>query len=139
MKVCNERIRRFFLLLHKVILFTDHKESIHTQLKTCLKWEIPQSSEGEELSLLVFLLFKVDNNNKNPLTVSMITQIKKKVLNNMSFTYNLISASADGGPRSWVCARKTLRSDPHQHEPKFSAACVCRVSFKHHSPPTAKN
>jgi hypothetical protein len=24
------------------------------------------------------------------------------------------SASADGGPRSRVCARETLRSDPHQ-------------------------
>ena len=26
-----------------------------------------------------------------------------------------ISASADGGPRSRVCARKTLRSAPHRH------------------------
>ena len=26
-----------------------------------------------------------------------------------------ISASADGGPRSWVCARETLRSAPHRH------------------------
>ena len=26
-----------------------------------------------------------------------------------------ISASADGGPRSRVCARETLRSAPHRH------------------------
>ena len=26
-----------------------------------------------------------------------------------------ISASADGGPRSLVCARETLRSAPHRH------------------------
>jgi hypothetical protein len=28
---------------------------------------------------------------------------------------NLNSASADGGPRSRVCARETLRSAPHRH------------------------
>ena len=28
---------------------------------------------------------------------------------------NIISASADGGPRSRVCARETLRSAPHRH------------------------
>ena len=28
---------------------------------------------------------------------------------------NIISASADGGPLSWVCAHKTLCSAPHQH------------------------
>ena len=33
-----------------------------------------------------------------------------------------ISAHADGGPRSKVCARKTLRSAP--------GTCVCRVTFK---------
>ena len=31
-----------------------------------------------------------------------------------------ISAHADGGPRSRICARETLRSAPHQHERKFS-------------------
>jgi hypothetical protein len=33
-----------------------------------------------------------------------------------------ISAHADGGPRSRVCARR---------ERKLSGACVCRVTFKH--------
>ena len=36
-----------------------------------------------------------------------------------------ISALADGGPRSRVCARETLRSAPHRRERKFSAARVC--------------
>jgi hypothetical protein len=44
---------------------------------------------------------------------------------------NKISASADGGPRSRVCARETLRSAPHRRERKFSGAHVCRVTFKH--------
>ena len=42
-----------------------------------------------------------------------------------------ISAHADGGPRSRVCARETLRSAPHRRERKFSGACVYRVTFKH--------
>ena len=42
-----------------------------------------------------------------------------------------ISASADGGPRSRVCARWTLRLAPHRHERKFFGAHVCRVTFKH--------
>ena len=42
-----------------------------------------------------------------------------------------ISASADGGPRFQVCARKTLRSAPHQHYQKFSSTHICRVTFKH--------
>ena len=41
------------------------------------------------------------------------------------------SAHADGGPRSRVCARETLRSDPHRHERKFSGTRVCRVALKH--------
>ena len=40
-----------------------------------------------------------------------------------------ISAHADGGPRSRVRARGTLRSAPHQREQKFSGACVCRIAF----------
>ena len=32
----------------------------------------------------------------------------------------LISASADGGPRSWVRARETLRLAPHRHQEKFA-------------------
>ena len=47
-----------------------------------------------------------------------------------------ISAHADGGPRSRVCARLTLRSAPHRRERKFSGTCACRVTFKHL---TAKN
>jgi hypothetical protein len=42
-----------------------------------------------------------------------------------------ISAHADGGPRSQVFARETLRSAPHRRERKFSAARVCRITFKH--------
>ena len=30
-----------------------------------------------------------------------------------------------------ICARLNVRSAPHQHERKFSAARVCRVTFKH--------
>ena len=43
----------------------------------------------------------------------------------------LISAHANGGPRSRVCARETLCSAPHRREWKFSAARVCSVTFKH--------
>ena len=39
------------------------------------------------------------------------------------------TAHADGGPRSRVRARGTLRSAPHQRERKFSATRVCRVDF----------
>jgi hypothetical protein len=42
-----------------------------------------------------------------------------------------ISASADGGPRSRVCAPETLCSAPHRHLRKFSGTRVCRVTFKH--------
>ena len=31
------------------------------------------------------------------------------------YSKDRISASADGGPRSRVCARETLRSAPHRH------------------------
>ena len=41
------------------------------------------------------------------------------------------SAHADGGPRSRVCARETLRSAPHRHERKFSGTCFYRVTLKH--------
>ena len=41
-----------------------------------------------------------------------------------------ISAHANGGPRSRVCARETLRSAPHRHERKFSGTRFCRVTFK---------
>jgi hypothetical protein len=30
-----------------------------------------------------------------------------------------------------ICARSTVRSSPHRHKRKFSAARVCRVTFKH--------
>ena len=42
-----------------------------------------------------------------------------------------ISAYTDGGPRSRVCTRLTLRSGPHQQQWKFFGACVCKVAFKH--------
>jgi hypothetical protein len=42
-----------------------------------------------------------------------------------------ISAHADGGPRSRVCARDTLNAAPHRHEWKFSGPRVCRITFKH--------
>ena len=42
-----------------------------------------------------------------------------------------ISAHTDGGPRSRVCARETLRSAPHRRERKFSGTRVCKVVFKH--------
>ena len=36
-----------------------------------------------------------------------------------------ISAGADGGPHSWICACLPLHSAPHQHQR------VCKVTFKH--------
>ena len=42
-----------------------------------------------------------------------------------------IFAHADGGPRSRVCARETLRSASHRREQKFSGARVCKVTLKH--------
>ena len=46
-------------------------------------------------------------------------------------SFGPISAPADGGPCSQVCACKTLRSGPHRHEPKFSGARVFRTTYKH--------
>ena len=37
------------------------------------------------------------------------------------------SAGADWGPRSWVCARLTLRSATHRHQRKFFSAHVWEV------------
>ena len=42
-----------------------------------------------------------------------------------------ISAHADVGPRSRACARETLCSAPHQHEPKKFDAQVCRIALNH--------
>ena len=50
-----------------------------------------------------------------------------------------ISAQADGGPFSRVCARETLCLAPHQHEWKFSGARVCRVTFNQKSYPKFHN
>ena len=44
---------------------------------------------------------------------------------------NNISAAADGGLRSLVCARLTLRSAPHRLQRKFIDGRVCKVAFKH--------
>jgi hypothetical protein len=41
-----------------------------------------------------------------------------------------ISAHADWGPRSQVCARETLRSAPNRRERKFFGALVCRAALK---------
>ena len=43
----------------------------------------------------------------------------------------LISAHANGGPHSRVCARKTLCSALHQRERKCFGAHVCTVDSKH--------
>ena len=42
----------------------------------------------------------------------------------------LISAHADGGPRSPTAHAGPFARHPHQHERKFSGAHVCRVTFK---------
>ena len=41
-----------------------------------------------------------------------------------------ISASADGGPCSRVCARDTQDPVPNQHYQKFSDTPVCKVALK---------
>ena len=55
-------------------------------------------------------------------------------LNTISFCKTKMSTleiygHADCGPRSMVCARKTLCSAPYRHERIFYAACVCRIIF----------
>ena len=47
--------------------------------------------------------------------ISGITTARNKYLYSLEIISSTISASADGGPRSRVCARETLRSAPHQH------------------------
>ena len=42
--------------------------------------------------------------------------VKGAILFLHSLFCSTISAGADGGTRSWVCARLTLRSGPHQHQ-----------------------
>ena len=37
--------------------------------------------------------------------------------------------AADGGPRSRICLRRTLRSVPHRQKRKFSSTRVCRIAF----------
>ena len=55
---------------------------------------------------------------------------KSAKYNKLAAEYTRISAHADGGPRSRVCARETLRSAPQRHERKFSGTRFCRVTFK---------
>ena len=50
---------------------------------------------------------------------------------NLSCLYIKISAYTDGGPRSRVCARETLRSAPHRRTRKISGTRVCIVTLKH--------
>ena len=49
----------------------------------------------------------------------------------VSGNFYIISAHADGGPRSQVCARETLRSAPHRDERKFFGAHVCRIALNY--------
>ena len=58
------------------------------------------------------------------------TRIWPKNWQNLQST-SKYSASTNGGPRSRVHARGTLRSAPHRHERKFSGTRVCRIAFKH--------
>ena len=46
-----------------------------------------------------------------------------------------LSAGADGGPRSWVFTRLTLRSDPHRHKRKFFGARVWGGPTMNYFPP----
>ena len=50
---------------------------------------------------------------------SIITRLGFK--ENLENVNNMNSAGADGGPRSWVWARLTLRTAPHWHQQKFVA------------------
>ena len=68
------------------------------------------------------------------------TEDDLKILNVKYLTTSLVwvtylkmkdSAHLDGGPRSRVCACKSLRWDPHQPDWKFFGTHVCRVTFKH--------
>ena len=61
--------------------------------------------------------------------LTFISPIKEKMEFSSLCCYQKISAHADGGPRSRVRARGTLRSAPHRHQRKFSGTRVCRVDF----------
>ena len=43
-------------------------------------------------------------------------------MDNKDIKSKQISAGADGGPRSRVCARLTLRSAPHRHQQKAGSS-----------------
>ena len=64
------------------------------------------NSEFSFKFILIFKIFLVNVDFSRILVVVCIPKSTKDVE---------ISASADGGPRSHVCARRTLRSAPHQH------------------------
>jgi hypothetical protein len=53
--------------------------------------------------------------------------------------FRRISASADRGHCSRVCARETLRPAPHRHYQKFFGTHVFRVTFKHLTQPQLRS
>ena len=59
-----------------------------------------------------------------------IKMLSGKYVSPLNHNTQKISAHADGGPRSRVCARETLCSAPHQHERKFPGTLFCIVTFK---------
>ena len=60
------------------------------------------------------ILVEKDCGQKEGLDYDIISPVFS--LNQLYFIFNYgNSASADGGPRSRVCARETLRSAPHRH------------------------
>ena len=72
-----------------------------------------------EVHLAGFQMFVCDKCNS---VLSRKDSLDRRHLNNTcvkdivpSLNYECNSASADGGPRSRVCARETLRSAPHRH------------------------
>ena len=72
---------------------------------------------------------------KLKICLSILMTRKNKIIPENTYSYKRsekykISASTDGGPRSWFCARETLRSAPHRCERKFSGACVWSGGLK---------
>ena len=84
------------------------------------------------LLCLVYLL--LDCLKKDPDYLNPRTSIKEPVKfawnrseQKSPYSWSIISAHDDGGPRSRVCKR----SAPHQHGRKLYSARFCRVIFKH--------
>ena len=59
---------------------------------------------------------EAEDHDKLPLKKEVIAETVRLIpINLPDGRFVEISASADGGPRSQVCARETLRSAPHRH------------------------